>query len=92
MAAVGRIAALIKAAQPQISNRQIAKAVGVAGKIRHVPKPESSPESLRVRLSAWTLLADANRPRKPCARRGERRAASEASAQVSGLPLRPKGR
>ena len=48
MAAVGRIAALIKAAQPQISNRQIAKAVGVAGKIRHVneePKPESSPEA-----------------------------------------------
>ena len=48
VAAVGRIAALIKAAQPQISNRQIAKAIGVAGKIRHVneePKPESSPEA-----------------------------------------------
>jgi hypothetical protein len=34
--------------QPQISNRKSAKAVGVAGKIRHVneePKPESSPEA-----------------------------------------------
>ena len=42
MAAVGRIAALIKAAQPQISNRKSAKVIGVDEKTIRNDRAENS--------------------------------------------------